>query len=96
MTIRELYEEYREFEINETRSAIYNIQFVNSDGELDETQFTLDSESSESALEELIQLFGDFCKENGFREDEVVEVAYVCMEADDATIIAKRCNRGNF
>ena len=39
----------------------YNIGFTNTDGNLDETQF-----ENVKSLNELSDLFQEFCKENGF------------------------------
>lgn len=48
----------------------YNIGFRNSDGDEDETQFHA------SDLEELEELWSDFCKENSFWENSVAYVEH--------------------
>lgn len=45
-----------------------DIDFINQDGNLDQTQFDLYSETPEMELE---VLYRDFCKENNFAENTV-------------------------
>lgn len=47
----------------------YNIGFTNTDGNLDETQF-----ENVKSLNELSDLFKEFCKENGFETNTVTYV----------------------
>lgn len=56
---------------DQRRFTTYDIDFINPDGETDETQF--DAEN----IEELDQLFTDFCKENGFKRNTVVSITIV-------------------
>lgn len=58
-------------------NAMYNIAFVNSDGQDDETQFDIHVEKTlEETAEELSSLFADFCKENGIKRNSVYSVCY--------------------
>lgn len=50
----------------------YNIGFINSDGMEDETQF-----EGVKSLNELSDLFRDFCNENGFKRNTVTYVEAV-------------------
>lgn len=59
------------------KDAMYNIAFVNSDGQDDETQFDIhDEKTLEETAEELSSLFADFCKENGIKRNSVYSVCY--------------------
>lgn len=49
----------------------YDIGFINSDGAEDETEFDVRD------YDELVELWEDFCKENGFRYDSVLYVEKV-------------------
>lgn len=63
---------------NTPNNAMFDIDFINSDGYEDETQFTVDgSKSLEKCRNELDTLFKDFCKENGFDADSVLSITYV-------------------
>lgn len=66
------------------KRPMYNIHFVNSDGEADETQFTCECE--ETAKKELEDFFEEFCRENGFDSDSVIdiELLYDDYEEEDA------------
>ena len=66
MNIREAAQEY-----GDISRGIYNIGFINSDGMNDETEFFVDD------LEDLVALFGEFCRENGFTEDSVTYIGRV-------------------
>ena len=58
-------------------NAMYNIAFVNSEEQDDETQFDIHGEKSlEETAEELSSLFADFCKENGYNKNSVYSVCY--------------------
>lgn len=50
------------------RALTVNVGFVNSDGEDDETQFDIDN------LDDLAELFSDFCEENGFGLPELLYI----------------------
>lgn len=63
MTIREAGKE-----IVTTGGGTYRIGFINTDGQEDETE--LDGFN----LTELEELYRDFCKENGFRQNTVTYV----------------------
>lgn len=67
----------------ETRNAMYDIGFLNSDGIEDETEFTVDCETIEEAVEELEKLFADFCEENGFQNNQVTYVFYAGQDEDE-------------
>ena len=82
MTIKELYEA-GEIDIKETKDALYNIGFINSDGDEDETQFTAREILPEAVVEELALLFGDFCAENKFSDNDVLYVEYVGQDTED-------------
>ena len=53
---------------NRKRICSYRIGFINTDGQEDETE--LDGFN----LTELEELYRDFCKENGFRQNTVIYV----------------------
>ncbi len=82
MTIRELYEE-GQLIIEHVQNSLYNIRFINSEGDWDETQFTVNAASAEAAVDELTLLFDDFCTENGFSSNDVLEVVYVGQDIED-------------
>ena len=66
MNIREAAQEY-----GDIPRGTYDIGFINSDGMNDETEFFVDD------LEDLVSLFGEFCRENGFTEDSVTHIERV-------------------
>ena len=66
MNIREAAQEY-----GDISRGTYDIGFINSDGMNDETEFFVDD------LEDLVALFGEFCRENGFTEDSVMHIERV-------------------
>jgi hypothetical protein len=49
----------------------YDIDFINSDGEVDETQFDA------KGTEELSEIYSEFCKENGFKSNTVISITDV-------------------
>lgn len=56
-------------------SVDINIGFINSDGEEDEVQFTINTYvSQKNSLEELDALFTGFCEENGYPRNTVTYV----------------------
>ena len=63
MTIREAGKE-----IVTTGGGTYRIGFINSDGREDETELDVCN------LAELEEVYQDFCKENGFRQNTVIYV----------------------
>lgn len=66
MNIREAAQEY-----GDISRGTYDIGFINSDGMNDETEFFVDD------LEDLVSLFGEFCRENGFTEDSITHIERV-------------------
>ena len=66
MNIREVAQEY-----GDISRGTYDIGFINSDGMNDETEFFVDD------LEDLVALFDEFCRENGFAEDSVTYIGRV-------------------
>lgn len=59
-------------------NASYDIDFINSDGEIDETQFDIPGERTKNeTVAELDRLFTDFCKENSFNRRNVVCITYI-------------------
>ena len=65
MTIREA---GKGIVINRKRICSYRIGFINSDGREDETELDVCN------LAELEEVYQDFCKENGFRQNTVIYV----------------------
>lgn len=58
--------------------AIYNIGFINSNGSEDETQFDIHgTRTIKETLNELTDLFKEFCKENGYKTNKVRYITYV-------------------
>ena len=62
-------------ECNHTTGAVMNvdISFINSDGHEDETEFSIRSFD----VNELSELFRDFCKENNFKCNTVTNICIV-------------------
>lgn len=53
----------------------YNIGFINNEGKEDETQFDiLAYKDHNEAIEELMSLFNDFCKENNIKERRIIYI----------------------
>lgn len=53
----------------------YNIGFINNEGKEDETQFDiLAYKDHNEAIEELMSLFNDFCKENNIKERRITYI----------------------
>lgn len=50
-----------------------DVNFFNNNGEANETQFDIHSFD----IVELTQLFGGFCKENGYRNNSVTSITIV-------------------
>lgn len=65
MTIREA---GKGIVINRKRICSYRIGFINSDGREDETELDVCN------LADLEEVYQDFCKENGFRQNTVIYV----------------------
>ena len=59
------------------RYQMVDIDFINSDGKEDETQFSVSFIGTKAGEEELTQLFSDFCKENGFKTNTVQSITVV-------------------
>ena len=54
-----------------------NILFINSDGAEDETQFDIKPHRFDYGIgkcDELVELWKEFCKENGYRQNSVLEI----------------------
>lgn len=80
MTIREAFKKHQAdiYETKTMRNAMFDIDFLNSDGESDETQFTVKGEHTSQEIErELNAYFKEFCKENGFDRSSVVSITYL-------------------
>lgn len=56
------------------RAMSIAITFINSEGEKDETEFSV---SIQDPVNELDKLFSEFCRENGFLRDTVEYVSIV-------------------
>lgn len=59
---------YGEWSVVAHKPTTVDVDFVHPDGNLDQTQFDLYSETPERELE---VLYSDFCKENNFAENTV-------------------------
>ena len=59
-----------------------NVQFINSEGVEDETQFDIKPyyfDYGVGKCEELVELWKEFCKENGFKQNSVLGISFgVC------------------
>lgn len=55
----------------------FDINFINADGEADETQFTSSSNGWRQIPYELTELFTQFCKENNHPTDTVTSITWV-------------------
>ena len=66
MNIREAAQEY-----GDISRGTYDIGFINSDGMNDETEFFVDD------LEDLVALFGEFCRENGLMGHSITHIEKV-------------------
>ena len=75
MTVKHAFEQIERSQI--LSDAMYNIAFENPDGRYDEVQFGIyGAKGPEEAAEELSDLFADFCTENGFQNDSVIDIYY--------------------
>ena len=72
MNIREAAQEY-----GDISRGTYDIGFINSDGMNDETEFFVDD------LEDLVTLFGEFCRENGLMGHSVTHIEKVGLTVRD-------------
>ena len=54
-----------------------DVDFINSDGNEDETQFDICGALTKAGEKELVDLYSDFCKENGFKTNTVISVTVV-------------------
>ena len=57
-------------------NAMFDIDFINNEGVTDETQFTV-SGSQKQMADELDELFREFCRENGFANNQVISITFV-------------------
>ena len=48
--------------------ATYDIDFINDEGDIDETQFDVNN------LKELEECWRDFCKDNGFKQNSITSI----------------------
>ena len=64
------------------------IGFINADGKDDETEFDVYRVDTSAGLEELTQLFTDFCAENNFPTD-TVQLVRVVKSADSYSGLAE-------
>jgi len=56
-----------------------NIQFTNSEGHEDETQFDIKPhrfDYGSGQCKELVSLWKDFCRENGFKQNSVLSISF--------------------
>ena len=73
--------------------ANVDITFYNtSDKRCDETEFTISNVFTNEGIEELDELFSDFCKENNFSENQVCDIRVVMLAATEDELIAKESN----
>ena len=56
-----------------SRSMVVDVDFINNEGDMDETEFTICSYN----FGELNKLFSDFCKENGFKTNTVINIRII-------------------
>ena len=59
------------------RRADVDVDFINTEGSEDETQFTLSEYGTNAATEELNTLFADFCKDEHIKANTVTSVTIV-------------------
>ena len=81
MTVKQAWKECFHTDINSSKkkkyNAMYDIAFEHPNGNRDETEFDIRGYMTEAeVVEELDQLFKDFCEENGFQEDSVISIRY--------------------
>ena len=57
------------------RAMNVDIDFINNEGKLDETQFSINAYN----VNELDELFTEFCKENNFKRNTVTNISIVEM-----------------
>lgn len=74
MTIKQAFKT-RIWEFPELYKPTYDVAFINNQGEHDEVQFTVNSMGT--AIQDLEELFADFCKENGYRRNSVLSITSV-------------------
>lgn len=61
------------------RYQTVDIGFVNSDGNDDETQFSVNGAGTTQGVKELTELFAQFCKENNFATNTVTSITIVAV-----------------
>lgn len=59
------------------RFSSVDVSFINTEGKDDETQFDVMDVLTESGINELSELFDEFCKENKFKNNTVYAVTIV-------------------
>lgn len=59
------------------RCQTVDVDFVNTEGKEDETQFTITGAGTNKGIEELSKLFSEFCKENGLKNNTVISVTII-------------------
>lgn len=79
MNLREFLQK-KGFQINVASLGVWqavDVCFINSEGWEDETQFDIQQFGTKSGNEELIRLFTDFCKENKYPTNTVINAVVV-------------------
>lgn len=59
-----------------------NVQFTNSERREDETQFDIKPHRFDCGIgkcDDLVELWRDFCKENGYRQNSVIGICFANM-----------------
>lgn len=74
MTVKQAFKKLQWETEEKIYRPMYDIDFVNEEGEGDEVQFTTSASDSEN---ELCELFEEFCKENGCRKNSVISITLV-------------------
>lgn len=79
MTIKEYVKKYgMQMEVDHLKLyQSVDIDFINSEGMEDETQFDIANAATKSGIAELNDLFKQFCKENGFKTNTVTGITIV-------------------
>lgn len=70
-----------------------DVNFINSDGLIDETQFDVRYVDSIEGQNELTELFQDFCKDNGYKTNTVTEISIVKVARTRAELELEWSNR---
>ena len=67
---------------NEFGKLEVNVEFINSDGVADETQFDIATHRLDHVIgkcDELVDLWKEFCKENGFRQNSITRIYFAAV-----------------